>query len=474
MLYLKIENKGEAPVEGYLLLGVSTTRESKDKRTIGQFGSGSKHAVSLMLRHDINPTVFCGSLRLDFFAKPITVDDGIAEFDYSRVCAKLSGKKDGKSVRREEDLGFVLEHGVYDWTDLSMALREMVSNAIDRTIREGGEVDDVVIEIVDSIRAKAGHTRVFVPLTPDVQRFYRELPKRFLHFKESDNLEISVLSKANREFEDKKCAMLYKKGVFVRESANVNSLFDYNFGDELLLDESRNVDEYRVKQSAANEISKSSCVNLAIAFQSVARGEDTFESNFDDYHLTRIYDDNDENRKETWQKAWKAAFGDAIMCRNHNELLNDLVKKKGFKAVVMDNSSWFDACRYHGIKSNMDILTIVEKDGNKIIPATEDVILATEEVWGWLEGLGVLNGRDKPEVHCYQDIMSAGSKVLGYYSDDKVYINHDISVGFSELLMTTVLEELAHHITGATDMSRDFQDFAFTVAMRSKSNPISY
>jgi hypothetical protein len=74
MLYLKIENKGEAPVEGYLLLGVSTTRESKDKRTIGQFGSGSKHAISLMLRHDINPTVFCGSLRLDFFAKPITVE----------------------------------------------------------------------------------------------------------------------------------------------------------------------------------------------------------------------------------------------------------------------------------------------------------------------------------------------------------------------------------------------------------------
>jgi hypothetical protein len=42
------------------------------------------------------------------------------------------------------------------------------------------------------------------------------------------------------------------------------------------------------------------------------------------------------------------------------------------------------------------------------------------------------------------------------------------------LLMTTVLEELAHHITGATDMSRDFQDFAFTVAMRSKSDPIVY
>jgi hypothetical protein len=141
---------------------------------------------------------------------------------------------------------------------------------------------------------------------------------------------------------------------------------------------------------------------------------------------------------------------------------------------VIDNSSWFDACCYHGIKSNMDILTIVEKDGNKIIPATEDVILAVDEVWGWLEGLGVLNGRDKPEVHCYQDIMSAGSKVLGYYTDDKVYISHDISVGFSELLMTTVLEELAHHITGATDMSRDFQDFAFTVAMRSKSNPIVY
>jgi len=474
MLYLKIENKGEAPVEGYLLLGVSTTRQSKDDRTIGQFGSGSKHAVSLMLRHDLNPTVFCGSLRLDFFAKPITVDDGIAEFDYSRVCAKLSGKQDGKSIRREEDLGFVLEHGVYDWTDLSMALREMVSNAIDRTIREGGEIDDVVIEVVDSVRAKAGYTRVFVPLTPDVQRFHRELPKRFLHFRESDNLETAVLSKSNREFGDNKCAMVYKKGVFVRESANAKSLFDYNFGSELDLDESRNVDEYRVKLAAANAIAKSSCINLAETFQSVARGEDTFESTFDDYHLTKLYDSHEESRKETWQKAWKAAFGDAIMCRSNNEILNDLVKKKGYQVVVVDNSSWFDACRYHGIKSNMDILTVVEQDGNKIIPATEDVVLAVEELWSWLEGLGVLNGRDKPEVYCYQDIMSAEGKSCGYYSDGKVYINHDISVGFSENLMVTVLEELAHHITGATDMSRDFQDFAFTVAMRSKSSPINY
>jgi hypothetical protein len=122
----------------------------------------------------------------------------------------------------------------------------------------------------------------------------------------------------------------------------------------------------------------------------------------------------------------------------------------------------------------VDILTVVEQDGNKIIPATEDVVLAVDELWSWLEGLGALNGRDKPEVYCYQDIMSAEGKSCGYYSTGKVYINHDISIGFSENLMVTVLEELAHHITGATDMSRDFQDFAFTVAMRSKSSPINY
>ena len=51
--------------------------------------------------------------------------------------------------------------------------------------------------------------------------------------------------------------------------------------------------------------------------------------------------------------------------------------------------------------------------------------------------------------------------LFGYYEGGTVYINkeHDTS-------HQTMLEETAHYLTGATDNSRDFQDFAFLVASR--------
>ena len=39
-----------------------------------------------------------------------------------------------------EDLGFVLDYGKQDWNEPALALREFVSNAIDRSIRERGDL----------------------------------------------------------------------------------------------------------------------------------------------------------------------------------------------------------------------------------------------------------------------------------------------------------------------------------------------
>ena len=71
--YLKIENVGVCPPEGFTVLGVSLADTSSNQGVIGQFGSGNKHGVAVCLRHDVQPIVFCGSLRLEFFTKPQTV-----------------------------------------------------------------------------------------------------------------------------------------------------------------------------------------------------------------------------------------------------------------------------------------------------------------------------------------------------------------------------------------------------------------
>jgi hypothetical protein len=59
---LLIQNKGEAPIEAFTLLGASLSRA--DDGLIGQFGSGAKLAVTALLRAGFKVTVYCGLTRM--------------------------------------------------------------------------------------------------------------------------------------------------------------------------------------------------------------------------------------------------------------------------------------------------------------------------------------------------------------------------------------------------------------------------
>ena len=48
---------------------------------------------------------------------------------------------------------------------------------------------------------------------------------------------------------------------------------------------------------------------------------------------------------------------------------------------------------------------------------------------------------------------------MGFWKDDTVSINMDIAENVSDSLRDTMLEELAHHVTKATDGSRDFANW---------------
>ena len=51
--FLKIENIGVCPPEGFTVLGVSLADTSNHEGVIGQFGSGNKHAVAVLLRNGL-------------------------------------------------------------------------------------------------------------------------------------------------------------------------------------------------------------------------------------------------------------------------------------------------------------------------------------------------------------------------------------------------------------------------------------
>jgi hypothetical protein len=58
MKYLLIENKGEIDVNGLILMGGSTKRDSQT--SIGFFGSGNKYAIATLINKGINFKIFSG------------------------------------------------------------------------------------------------------------------------------------------------------------------------------------------------------------------------------------------------------------------------------------------------------------------------------------------------------------------------------------------------------------------------------
>lgn len=451
-MYLMIRNPGVADPAAFTLLGVSTTRSAGVTGTIGMYGSGSKNAMAKFLRENHNPVIVPGNLKMEFFSKPKLISGQT----FNQVCVKYSGKDlDGTNRSSTEDLGFTLEWGVQDWTKIAMAFREFVANAIDGAIIAGGTYKDVEFEAVDKPRAKAGHTAVFLPLTPEIQECWKQLGTLFLHFSQPHLINAKILPKLSA-----KNVLIYKKGVLVSR-VEEESVFDYNLGDELSLDESRNAQVWDVRYACSKAIADAEPRDLAKILMAQIEGRKVFESKFETHYVHNDYD-NTETKKiksERFQTAFKTIAGNNAVICSGKKAVSDFVEKKGFKPVKIEGN-WFQTLEKFGITTENEVLDGLEKEGFTESEASPDMLKALDVVWNLLETYGKLNGREKPPVKGFNSIMSGEAQCGGMYKNGIVYIHTDHSTtGFP--LLKIMLEEISHHTTGAGDMSRDLQDYLF-------------
>jgi hypothetical protein len=471
MNYLMIQNRGVAPTEAFTLLGMSMTAGSTARGIIGQFGSGNKLAINLLLRLGVKVYVYCGKTRLEFFTEGEEISDGLTTKTVYHVRCKFGGTS-SKTI----DCGWTLNWGRQDWTTTDMALREFVSNAIDRTIRESDGFQQAIIDgdltvhpVMDSQRRAAdGYTRVYVEMNEAVHKFYSELPRRFLHFSDNPNqVYESVLPKAERNLGTGKTPMVYREGVLIREISESHrpSLFDYNFkADEIVIDECRNSNEYSLRAACAKLMGKVDADILATIMKSMVRGEDTFESNLDADYILSTWDTPSDGQKENFARAWNQANedGPAILCLEGNETAVRTIEKKGYTPRKVKSQSWVNTCKRMGVQHSSDILTDNEEKGREVIPATDAARTAVKTVWAWIEALGMTKGKNMPKVMGYRELMDAESETMGYWEGgDTVFLREDISTACNKFTLKVALEEVAHYVTGATDNSRDLQQFLF-------------
>jgi len=462
MKYLKIENPGVAPSECFTLLGCSTSRYNSNQDVSGQFGSGLKHAVNVLLSRALNPVIYCGNLSLEYFLKPLTVNDDIDIHSFNQVCVKKIGKtEEGRTVNRTEELSWTLDHGSLSWTDVSMACREFLSNAIDRCVK-AGNLEKLVVEVVEEnqVRAKKGHTRIFLPYSPDVVKFHLEIEKRFLNMEKITPLGVM----------DKKCrnlnsdgAMIYRKGVLVKETRNnCRSVFDYNLGDELEIDECRNSDEYTILYCASLYVLLKSSYAQKVTFLSQILSDKapaSWEESLTFYGASGVWENCRETiikHKEEWKKAWQEVAGNKTILLDSPKP-EGLLSTKGLRPVYSKSHGWYFIFNNMGLNTGDNLLTEDEKIGRYIKEASDTLIKEVAVVWEWMEKKGLTQDKNKPDI---KEFTQDGLTEYGYYKDNTIFIN-SIVVGNGVLCTAVIFEELVHYVTGLEDYTLKLQQYLF-------------
>jgi hypothetical protein len=462
MNYLRIASPGIADYRALTIIGVGTSRYSDNSSMIGQFASGSKMAAALLLRKNLPPVIITGNLRLYYSTTPIVVGG----YDFEQVTVRYSGTDiNGSSKTSTEDLGYTVEAGELDWDDVTMGPREYVANAIDACYLQNLDpADHVEIDIVQNIRAKKGWTQVYIPADhDDIIRFYRELHIRFLHFQRRHLLDRKMLPKIVPS--EPEVVRIYKKGVLVG-TLDEMSVYDYNLGDELRLDESRNAQSWDTKYAIAKALANAEAERIAPVIKAlVERPKGLLEADLSPESLgDRYRSDTLPARQEQWQKAFRMVAGEDGVASTGLAGVNSHLEAKGYRPVVLP-APWVRVLKEMEARTEDKVLTESEKAGETISEPTEDMIRAVDQVWELLEVNGMTNGKEKPPVKAFTTVMTAGCQVLGRYRDGTVFLHTDIG-GMSPMLLQTALEEVIHHCSGSLDCSRDIQDYLFRLVVK--------
>jgi len=428
--WLLIQNEGVSPVECFTVLGLSSSRGDEDK--IGQFGTGVKQALLLCLRADITPMFFIGTEKLEFYTRDAVLENGLK---YRKVFYSWRGD--------EKELSYCLEHGAIDWRNLDMALREYISNAIDNAPYQVGAYDF-------SPCGLAGHTRVFIPYNDHVREYHANITTHFLHFKELEKSKFLAKS-------DKSPPRIYRKGVLIRQlQPNKSlgfdeSLFDYNFGDELPIDECRNMDDATCLVHIAKTISVNDLALTAV-FTAIRDEKKVYE-------LQCSYSSLTGTRK--WKEMWEKIAGKTLI--SSDARLNSLAEKRNIPVVTLPQGAtgFYLEMEGKGIETIRMLIGSNDLKDVTFVKLRRDTENKVIKIHQKCRELGRNANKECPKIISFVKNTNNNECLRGYF-DPKlkaVCINID-----NATCTSTILEELAHYYTGADDFTRDLQNFAFNLA----------
>lgn len=203
---LIFQNKGVIPEDAITISGVSAKVVDNP---IGQFGTGLKYAIALVLRHG-------GSIKI-WRGKKLLV------FDLVR--SEIRGKPFNVVTMNGKKLGFTDQLGL-NWKPW-MIYRELYSNCRD----EGGSILQVVPSGSDDELGKAGYTKIMVDM-PELERIHGDRNDIILPTEPRFQLNGLHVHQGSTK-------SLFYRGIRVMEFDKKPSLFTYNLQGHQTLTEDR-------------------------------------------------------------------------------------------------------------------------------------------------------------------------------------------------------------------------------------------
>jgi hypothetical protein len=236
-----LENDGLISKRSITTFGVSS---KENESAIGYFGTGLKYAIAILLRENIDITIYIGEEKLIFTKETETVR--VDDFDI--VC--MNGEK----------LGFTTELGK-TWT-LWQAFRELYCNCTDENGR-----------IFKSMRAKTSPDKTVVAV--EGKEFTRIFDNKKDYFLDSD----AIYHTDYLEVHAGSSSVVFYKGVRVLELEKP-SLFTYNITSPIDLTEDRTIKSIYQIKSKMSELALT-CTDTEMVEALCTAGKDRYEHDID-------------------------------------------------------------------------------------------------------------------------------------------------------------------------------------------------
>lgn len=413
--YLKISSNSVTTKEEMFTLGVSTSRGDVTK--IGQFGTGSFMGTLCWMRHYHDSPVFAiNGEQVEFDARPKAMSNG-GTFHQIFMLSEKDGKMDTSLT------SVSLEHGAMDWKTPELGLREWVSNALDN----GANIADC-LQVVNEIDYDENQVVVFVPYTDAAKKYWKDLPTNFLHFRGLENE--TMIPKDKRSL-----CRIYRKGVFVRELEEM-SLFDYNL--EFDINECRTgSSDSLIRQIEEHICYRCSPENIAVVFDAILNMTECVET-----HINRGYMTLGQNWKEFLEN------------RNLRICMPNITEE----GAVPVASGWYSKiCKVCPSMDALDKAETARVRGFKNVPVPQIAINNFEKICAAVESFGLTNGRNRPKLECYVTHDGVKPDCLGYCDLEKEVVAIWEEQANS---LRTMVHEVCHHYSKATDWTSAFQDYA--------------